>query len=154
MTWEEVWDWLETVPKIDRNSWRAAQYIKDYNVFNKIRQAKVEEEAAALTVAICNICGHSGKPRAPTPDIARLPMKPADRPERVPQRGQMPAPRSAGAGASIRASVKKSSSRTAKQRQDEKYNLGNGQANKGKPLFKSKRYRDNLKLVRRFCDFA
>jgi len=52
--------------------------------------------------------------------------------ERVPQRGQTPAPRLAGAGASVRASVKKSGSLTVKQRLEEKFKIGNGESQQRK----------------------
>jgi hypothetical protein len=41
VTWPEVWHWLETVPHIPRESWRAAYYLKCWNVPDKIRAAKL-----------------------------------------------------------------------------------------------------------------
>ncbi len=42
VTWEEVFLWLEAVPGIARDSPRAAQYVRDWNVPEKVRQAKLE----------------------------------------------------------------------------------------------------------------
>jgi hypothetical protein len=41
VTWPEVWLWVETVPHIPRESWRAAYYLKCWNVPDKIRAAKL-----------------------------------------------------------------------------------------------------------------
>lgn len=40
MTWPEVWAWLEAVPRITRDSWRAPYYLSFWNVPAKIRAAK------------------------------------------------------------------------------------------------------------------
>jgi hypothetical protein len=41
VTWDEVWDWVETVAGIDRRSWRACYYIEWWNVPDKIRAEKL-----------------------------------------------------------------------------------------------------------------
>jgi hypothetical protein len=40
VTWDEVYDWVELVAGIPRDSWRAPYYIKNWNVIDKIREAK------------------------------------------------------------------------------------------------------------------
>lgn len=40
VTWPEVWAWLEAVPRITRDSWRAPYYLSFWNVPAKIRAAK------------------------------------------------------------------------------------------------------------------
>jgi hypothetical protein len=40
VTWPEVWDWVERVAKIPRDSWRARYHIEHWNVPQKIRDAK------------------------------------------------------------------------------------------------------------------
>ena len=41
VTWQEVWDWVENVAGIPRDSWRAAYYAEFWNVPEKIRAAKI-----------------------------------------------------------------------------------------------------------------
>lgn len=41
VTWPEVWAWLEAVPGIPRDSWRARYYLEHWNVPGKIRAAKL-----------------------------------------------------------------------------------------------------------------
>jgi hypothetical protein len=41
VTWPEIWDWLEAIPKIPRDSWRPVYYIEYWNVPEKIRAAKL-----------------------------------------------------------------------------------------------------------------
>lgn len=40
VTWPEVWDWLENVAGIARESWRARYYLENWDVPAKIRAAK------------------------------------------------------------------------------------------------------------------
>jgi hypothetical protein len=42
VTWPEVFAWLKAVPRIDPESARADWYIRQWNVPDKIRRAKVE----------------------------------------------------------------------------------------------------------------
>ena len=42
LTWPEVDDWLEAVPKISRTSWRARYYIRYWNVHEKVVNAKLQ----------------------------------------------------------------------------------------------------------------
>lgn len=41
VTWPEIWEWIETVASISRDSWRAAYYIEHWNVADKIRREKL-----------------------------------------------------------------------------------------------------------------
>ena len=41
VTWPEIWDWIEAVPRISRHSWRAQYYVKHWNVAEKVRAAKI-----------------------------------------------------------------------------------------------------------------
>lgn len=41
VTWPEVWDWLEAVPRIPRDSPRAAHYVEAYGVVGKIQAKKL-----------------------------------------------------------------------------------------------------------------
>jgi hypothetical protein len=41
VTWPEIWAWLEAVPGIARDSWRARYYLDSWNVPDKIRAAKL-----------------------------------------------------------------------------------------------------------------
>jgi hypothetical protein len=40
VTWDEVYDWVEIVAETPRDAWRASYYIKNWNVVDKIREAK------------------------------------------------------------------------------------------------------------------
>jgi len=40
VTWPEVWDWIEQVAGIPRDSWRARWYCRCWDVPDKIRAAK------------------------------------------------------------------------------------------------------------------
>ena len=42
VNWSEVSDWLESVPRIPRKSWRAGHYIRYWNVPEKIAAAKLQ----------------------------------------------------------------------------------------------------------------
>lgn len=41
VTWDEVYEWVESVANISRDSWRAKYYIEHWNVPDKIRAAKL-----------------------------------------------------------------------------------------------------------------
>ncbi len=41
VTWPEIWDWIEAVPKINRHSWRAPYYAEHWHVADKVRNAKI-----------------------------------------------------------------------------------------------------------------
>ena len=41
VTWPEINAWLEAVPGIPRDSWRAAPYIRGYNVAGKVAATKL-----------------------------------------------------------------------------------------------------------------
>lgn len=51
VTWPEVWAWLEAVPGIARDSWRAAYYIEWWDVPAKIRAAKRAGTFEAITAS-------------------------------------------------------------------------------------------------------
>ena len=51
VTWPEVWAWLEAVPGIARDSWRAPYYLTCWNVAEKIRAAKLAGTFEAITAA-------------------------------------------------------------------------------------------------------
>ena len=51
ITHEEIDRWLETVPRIDPDSPRAAWYVKAYDVVGKITAAKVAGEFDQVTAA-------------------------------------------------------------------------------------------------------
>jgi len=44
VTWDEIWLWVEEVAGLPRDSWRAANYIRWWNVPEKIRAAKLSGE--------------------------------------------------------------------------------------------------------------
>lgn len=44
VTWDEVWDWIETVARIPRESWRAQWYLRYWDVADKVRRAKLAGE--------------------------------------------------------------------------------------------------------------
>jgi len=44
VTWPEVWEWVEQVAGINRDSWRARYYVTHWNVPEKIRREKLEQD--------------------------------------------------------------------------------------------------------------
>lgn len=48
VTWPEVWEWIERVAGISRDSWRADYYIEYWNVVEKIRPAKRNRNLSAV----------------------------------------------------------------------------------------------------------
>lgn len=47
VTWPEIWDWVESVAKIPRTSWRARYYAEHWNVPEKIRAEKLRSARLA-----------------------------------------------------------------------------------------------------------
>ena len=60
VTWPEIWAWLEAVPGISRDSWRAGYYLKFWDVPAKIRAAK-------LAGCFDEIIARTGRPALPDP---------------------------------------------------------------------------------------
>lgn len=49
VTWDEVWEWVENNVGLQRTSWRAAYYIRWWNVADKIRQEKLRHRRRQRT---------------------------------------------------------------------------------------------------------
>lgn len=60
VTWDDIWNWVEVIAGIPRNSWRASWYVEAWNVPDKIRAAKRAGEWPLENAAI-----------APGPDTAQ-----------------------------------------------------------------------------------
>ena len=45
VTWEEVWQWVESIAGLSRDSWRARYYVEWWNVPEKIRAEKLRASA-------------------------------------------------------------------------------------------------------------
>jgi hypothetical protein len=43
VTWPEVWAWVEKATGLKPDSWRARYYVTNWNVVDKIRQAKMRK---------------------------------------------------------------------------------------------------------------
>ena len=55
VTWDEVWLWVEMVAGLPRDSWRAANYVRWWNVPEKIRWAKLSGDWPPESRRTCHI---------------------------------------------------------------------------------------------------